>query len=167
MKKIDSPEVENSIQSEIDLLQLIVKKPKNYINDNTIKYAISSQKNMAKYSNNDYGIISLSLNSHKLYVNKYANMTYNQFNELRIKALFSISKIPATKKNKIEELKAENNNLKINNLILIKIIYDLKSTISNLALKTNSKYTIDEINNKLKQFEKLLNHANEVYFHEE
>ncbi|WP_250316265.1 MULTISPECIES: hypothetical protein [Acinetobacter] len=94
-------------------------------------------------------------------------MTYNQFNELRIKALFSISKIPATKKNKIEELKAENNNLKINNLILIKIIYDLKSTISNLALKTNSKYTIDEINNKLKQFEKLLNHANEVYFHEE
>ena len=58
---------------------------------------------------------------------------------------------------KIEELKAENNNLKINNLILIKIIYDLKSTISNLALKTNSKYTIDEINNKLKQFEKLLN----------
>lgn len=25
MKKIDSPEVENSIQSEIDLLQLIVK----------------------------------------------------------------------------------------------------------------------------------------------
>ena len=44
---------------------------------------------------------------------------------------------------------------------------DLKSTISNLALKTNSKYTIDEINNKLKQFEKLLNHANEVYFHEE
>lgn len=101
MKKIDSPEVENSIQSEIDLLQLIVKKPNNYINDNTIKYAISSQKNMAKYSNNDYGIISLSLNSHKLYVNKYANMTYNQFNELRIKALFSISKIPATKKNKI------------------------------------------------------------------
>lgn len=167
MKKFDLPEVVNSIQSEIDLLQLIINKPNNYINDNTIKNAISSQKNIAKYSNNEYGIISLSLNSHKLYVNKYANMTYNQFNDLRIKALFSISKTPSTKKNKIEELKAENNNLKINNLILIKIIYDLKSTILNLSLKTNNKYTIDEVNNKLKHFEKLLNHVNEVYFHEE
>lgn len=167
MKKFDLPEVENSIQSEIDLLQLIINKPNNYISDNTIKNAISSQKNIAKYSNNEYGIISLSLNSHKLYVNKYANMTYNQFNKLRKKALFSISKTPSIKKNKIEELKAENNNLKINNLILIKIIYDLKSTISNLALKTNNKYTIDEVNNKLKHFEKLLNHVNEVCFHEE
>ncbi len=45
MKKIDSLEVENSIQSEIDLLQLIVKKPNNYINDNTIKicYFISKK----------------------------------------------------------------------------------------------------------------------------
>ena len=167
MKKFDIHEVENSIQSEIDLLQLIINKPNNYINDNEIKTAISSQNNMAKYFNKEYGIVSLSLNTHKLYVNKYSNMTYIQFNELRIKVLSSISITSTGKKNKIEELKSENNNLKINNLILVKIIYDLKSTISNLALKTNSKYTIDEINNKLKQFEKLLNHANEVYFHEE
>lgn len=66
MKKIDSYEVENSIQSEIDLLQLIINKPNNYINDNDIKTAISSQKNIAKYSNREYGIISLSLNTHKL-----------------------------------------------------------------------------------------------------
>ncbi|WP_180100961.1 hypothetical protein [Acinetobacter sp. YH12151] len=166
MKKIDSYEVENSIQSEIDLLQLIINKPNNYINDNDIKNAISSQKNIAKYSNREYGIISLSLNTHKLYVNKYSNMTYIQFNDLRIKALSSISTTPASKKNKIEELKSENNNLKINNLILIKIIYDLKSTLSNLALGTNNQYIIDETNNKLKYFEKLLNHANEVVYNE-
>ncbi len=49
---------------------------------------------MAKYVNNEYGIISLSLNTHKLYVNKYSNMTYTQFNELRIKALSSIITSP-------------------------------------------------------------------------
>ena len=167
MKKIDSYEVENSIQSEIDLLQLIINKPNNYINDNEIKTAISSQNNMAKYFNKEYGIVSLSLNTHKLYVNKYSNMTYIQFNELRIKALSSISITSTGKKNKIEELKSENNNLKINNLILVKIIYDLKSTISNLALSTNDNYIINETNNKLKYFEKLLNHANEVIYHEE
>ena len=74
MKKFDNYEVEKSIQSEIDLLQLIINKPNNYINDNYIKTAISSQKNMAKYFNNEYGIISLSLNTHKLYVNKYSNI---------------------------------------------------------------------------------------------
>lgn len=167
MKKFDIHEVENSIQSEIDLLQLIINKPNNYINDNYIKTAISSQKNIAKYFNNKYGIIPLSLNTHKLYVNKYSNMTYIQFNELRIKALSSISTTSTIKKNKTEELKVENNNLKINNLILIKIIYDLKSTISNLALSTNNEYIINETNNKLKYFEKLLNHANEVIYYEE
>jgi hypothetical protein len=167
MKKFDTYEVENSIQSEIDLLQLIINKPNNYINDNEIKTAISSQNNMAKYFNKEYGIVSLSLNTHKLYVNKYSNMTYIQFNELRIKALSSISITSTGKKNKIEELKSENNNLKINNLILVKIIYDLKSTISNLALSTNDNYIINETNNKLKYFEKLLNHANEVIYHEE
>lgn len=93
-------------------------------------------------------------------------MTYTQFNDLRIKALSSITITLASKKNKIEELKSENNYLKINNLILIKIIYDLKSTISNLALGTNNQYVIDETNNKLKYFEKLLNHANEVVYNE-
>ncbi|MFX6058878.1 hypothetical protein ABTF11_14560 [Acinetobacter baumannii] len=166
MKKFDNYEVEKSIQSEIDLLQLIINKPNNYINDNDIKTAISSQKNIAKYSNSEYGIISLSLNTHKLYVNKYSNMTYTHFNDLRIKALSSITITLASKKNKIEELKSENNYLKINNLILIKIIYDLKSTISNLALGTNNQYVIDETNNKLKYFEKLLNHANEVVYNE-
>ncbi|MCT9382505.1 hypothetical protein KTI39_17850 [Acinetobacter baumannii] len=58
MKKFDNYEVEKSIQSEIDLLQLIINKPNNYINDNDIKTAISSQKNIAKYSNSEYGIIS-------------------------------------------------------------------------------------------------------------
>ena len=166
MKKFDNYKVENSIQSEIDLLQLIIKKPNNYINDNDIKTAISSQKNIAKYINNEYGIISLSLNTHKLYVNKYSNMTYIQFNELRIKALSSIITSPITIRNKTKELEKENNNLKINNLTLIKIIYDLKSTISNLALGTNNQYIIDETNNKLKYFEKLLNHANEVIYNE-
>ena len=90
MKKFDNYEVEKSIQSEIDLLQLIINKPNNYINDNDIKTAISSQKNIAKYSNSEYGIISLSLNTHKLYVNKYSNMTYTQFNDLRIKALSNV-----------------------------------------------------------------------------
>ena len=103
MKKFDNYEVEKSIQSEIDLLQLILNKPNNYINDNDIKTAISSQKNIAKYSNSEYGIISLSLNTHNLYVNKYSNMTYTQFNDLRIKALSSITITLASKKNKIEE----------------------------------------------------------------
>ena len=49
MKKFDNYEVEKSIQSEIDLLQLIINKPNNYINDNDIKTAISSQKNIAKW----------------------------------------------------------------------------------------------------------------------
>ena len=102
MKKFDTYEVENSIQSEIDLLQLIINKPNNYINDNEIKTAISSQNNMAKYFNKEYGIVSLSLNTHKLYVNKYSNMTYIQFNELRIKALSSISITSTGKKIKLK-----------------------------------------------------------------
>ncbi|ENU37020.1 MULTISPECIES: hypothetical protein [Acinetobacter] len=161
MKKFNDYEVENSIQSEIDFLKLIINKPQKYINDNYIKTAISSQKNMAKYVNNEYGIISLSLNTHKLYVNKYSNMTYTQFNELRIKALSSIITSPITIRNKTKELEKENNNLKINNLTLIKIIYDLKSIISNLALNTKNQYIIDETNNKLRYFEKLLNYVNE------
>ena len=94
-------------------------------------------------------------------------MTYIHFNKLRLKALSLISISSSNKKDKIKELEAENNNLKINNLTLNKIIYDLKSTISHLALSTDNKYIIDEINKKLKYFEKLLSSTNEIIYHEE
>ncbi|WP_252832247.1 hypothetical protein [Acinetobacter parvus] len=48
MKKFNDYEVENSIQSEIDFLKLIINKPQKYINDNYIKTAISSQKKYGK-----------------------------------------------------------------------------------------------------------------------
>ena len=166
MKKLILNEIQHSIFSEIDLLNLIIKSPINFKDSNEIMNALKSQNNLAKYSNKDLEILSLSLNTHKLYINKYSDITYSEYDDLRVKALSKISTSQKIKKDEITNLRIENDQLKINNFTLIKIIFDLKSTIKNLASNSNNQKTIDEINLKLMQFEKILSCNNEIFKNE-
>lgn len=166
MKKLILNEIQHSIFSEIDLLNLIIKSPINFKDSNEIMNALKSQNNLAKYSNKDLEILSLSLNTHKLYINKYSDITYSEYDDLRVKALSKISTSQKIKKDEITNLRIENDQLKINNFTLIKIIFDLKSTIKNLASNSNSQETINEINLKLMQFEKILNYNDDVFKNE-
>lgn len=166
MKKLILSEIQNSIYSEIDLLNLIIKSPINFKDSNEIMNALKSQNNLAKYSNKDLEILPLALNTHKLYINKYSDITYSEYDDLRVKALSSISTSQKIKKDEITNLRIENNQLKINNFTLIKIIFDLKSTIKNLASNSNNQKTIDEINLKLMQFEKILSCNSEIFKNE-
>lgn len=166
MKKLILNEIQHSIFSEIDLLNLIIKSPINFKDSNEIMNALKSQNNLAKYSNKDLEILSLSLNTHKLYINKYSDITYSEYDDLRVKALSKISTSQKIKKDEITNLRIENDQLKINNFTLIKIIFDLKSTIKNLASNSNNQKTIDEINLKLMQFEKILSYNSEIFKNE-
>ena len=166
MKKLILNEIQHSIFSEIDLLNLIIKSPINFKDSNEIMNALKSQNNLAKYSNKDLEILSLSLNTHKLYINKYSDITYSEYDDLRVKALSKISTSQKIKKDEITNLRIENNQLKINNFTLIKIIFDLKSTIKNLASNSNNQETINEINLKLMQFEKILSYNDDVFKNE-
>lgn len=166
MKKLILNEIQHSIFSEIDLLNLIIKSPINFKDSNEIMNALKSQNNLAKYSNKDLEILSLSLNTHKLYINKYSDITYSEYDDLRVKALSKISTSQKIKKDEITNLRIENNQLKINNFTLIKIIFDLKSTIKNLASNSNNQETINEINLKLMQFEKILSYNSEIFKNE-
>lgn len=166
MKKLILSEIQNSIYSEIDLLNLIISSPLNFKDSKDIMNSIKSQNNIAKYSNKDLGILPLSLNTHKLYINKYSDITYTQYDDLRIKALNKYHIPKNTRVDKITNLQIENNQLKINNLILIKIVFDLKSTIKNIALNTTNKKIIEEVNLKLMQFEKILSYNNVVLTNE-
>lgn len=166
MKKLILNEIQHSIFSEIDLLNLIIKSPINFKDSNEIMNALKSQNNLAKYSNKDLEILSLSLNTHKLYINKYSDITYSEYDDLRVKALSKISTSQKIKKDEITNLRIENDQLKINNFTLIKIIFDLKSTIKNLASNSNSQETINEINLKLMQFEKILSYNSEIFKNE-
>lgn len=166
MKKLILNEIQHSIFSEIDLLNLIIKSPINFKDSNEIMNALKSQNNLAKYSNKDLEILSLSLNTHKLYINKYSDITYSEYDDLRVKALSKISTSQKIKKDEITNLRIENNQLKIHNFTLIKIIFDLKSTIKNLASNSNNQITIDEINLKLMQFEKILSYNSEIFKNE-
>lgn len=166
MKKLILNEIQHSIFSEIDLLNLIIKSPINFKDSNEIMNALKSQNNLAKYSNKDLEILSLSLNTHKLYINKYSDITYSEYDDLRVKALSKISTSQKIKKDEITNLRIENDQLKINNFTLIKIIFDLKSTIKNLASNSNNQETINEINLKLMQFEKILSYNSEIFKNE-
>ena len=166
MKKLILSEIQNSIYSEIDLLNLIIESPLDFENSEDIITALKSQNNLAKYSNKELGIIPLSLNTHKLYINKYSDTTYLQYNDLRIRALNKCHTQESPKIEKITDLKIEDKKLKICNMTLTKIIFDLKSTIKNLASNSNNQKTIDEINLKLMQFEKILSYNDDVFKNE-
>lgn len=162
MKKISITSIELSLSAEIELLHLIIKSPNKFINSADIMQALKSQSNFSKYSNPELGILPLSLNSHKLYIKRYSNFTFTQLDNLRLKAYNIFNQPNNMKKDVIKDLRNENNILKVNNLTLIKIIYDLKSLVKHMILKTNDQALINELNIKLLSIEKLLNHSSEI-----
>ncbi len=165
MKKIKLQDIEESIYSEIDLLNDIIKHPNKY-EKNIYLPILVNQKNFSLYENKEYGIISISLNTHKYYTNKFLSTKYIFLNQLRIKAYNTLNDHNDSKKKLTNHTKLNLNSLIVkksieNNFNLVKIIYELKSLISHIYSRIEDNNLKNEINNKLLQIEHLIRFTQE------
>lgn len=165
MKKIKLQDIEESIYSEIDLLNDIIKHPNKYEKKIYLPILVN-QKNFSLYENKEYGIISISLNTHKYYTNKFLSSKYIFLNQLRIKAYNTLNDYNDSKKNLTNHTKLNLNSLIVkksieNNFNLVKIIYELKSLISHIYSRIEDNNLKNEINNKLLQIEHLIRFTQE------
>lgn len=157
---------ETSIYAEIDLLKDIITNPKNYISNQKIIKSLETQNSFSRYSDIDLKIITMSLNTHKFYCNTILLNGYNSLNELRIKCLDSLNQISKkstsnSRINKIDKLESRIDELMKHNLLLTKIIYDMKYSLEGLSLKSNDPKFKAEIKFKLSNYEKILSFSRE------
>jgi len=155
---------ETSIYAEIDFLKDIISHPKNYISNKQVIESLENQKSFSRYKNIDLKIISMSLNTHKFYCNYFLLNGYNSLDELRIKCLNLLNKNSenSTKNSeisKINKLETRIDELMKHNLLLTKIIYDMKYSLEGLSLKSNDPKFKAEIKFKLSNYEKLLSYT--------
>lgn len=155
---------ETSIYAEIDFLKDIISNPKNYISNKQVIESLENQNSFSRYKNIELKIISMSLNTHKFYCNTFLLNGYNSLNELRIKCLYLLNKTSEnstknTEINKINKLESRIDELMKHNLLLTKIIYDMKYSLEGLSLKSNDPKFKAEIKFKLSNFERLLSYT--------
>ena len=155
---------ETSIYAEIDFLKDIITNPKNYSLNKQVIESLENQNSFSRYRNIDLKIISMSLNTHKLYCNTFLLNGYHSLNELRIKCLNLLNQTPEnlTKKssvNKINNLESKIDELMKHNLLLTKIIYDMKYSLEGLSLKSNDPKFKAEIKFKLSNYERILSYT--------
>lgn len=155
---------ETSIYAEIDFLKDIISNPKNYISNKQVIESLENQNSFSRYKNIELKIISMSLNTHKFYCNTFLLNGYNSLNELRIKCLYLLNKTSEnstknTKINKINKLESRIDELMKHNLLLTKIIYDMKYSLEGLSLKSNDPKFKAEIKFKLSNYERLLSYT--------
>lgn len=152
---------ETAIYAEIDLLKDIISNPNNYKSNQQILKALENQSSFSRYQNPDHNILSMSLNTHKFYCNSFLLNGYSSLNELRVKCytLLNQSEFVSSKNsqnNKIDNLELRIHELIQHNLMLTKIIYDLKYSLEGISLKSNDPKFKAEIRFKLSNYEKLL-----------
>ena len=157
---------ETSIYAEIDLLKDIITNTQNYISNQQVINALETQNSFSRYENIDLKIISMSLNTHKFYCNTFLLNGYNSLNELRIKCLDSFNEIlknstANSSTNKIDKLESRIDELMKHNLLLTRIIYDMKYSLEGLSLKSNDPKFKAEIKFKLSNYEKILSFSRE------
>ncbi|MFV5486593.1 hypothetical protein [Acinetobacter baumannii] len=157
---------ETSIYAEIDLLKDIIANTQNYISNQQVIKALETQNSFSRYENIDLKIISMSLNTHKFYCNTFLLNGYNSLNELRIKCLDSLNEIlknstANSSTNKIDKLESRIDELMKHNLLLTRIIYDMKYSLEGLSLKSNDPKFKAEIKFKLSNYEKILSFSRE------
>lgn len=165
MKKIKLHDIEESILSEVDLLNDIIKFPNKYDRDIFLSILVN-QKNFSLYENKEHGIISTSLNTHKYYANIYLASRYIFLNQLRIKAYNILKKYNYENKDLKKNSKKDIDNIIFNKTIennfnLIKIIYELKSLLSHISSCIDDNNLKNEINSKLFQIENLIRFTKE------
>lgn len=134
-----------SIEAELKLLEDIKTDPQKMLNDDIIFNALRDQTSFSKYFDPNLRIFSYSLNTHKIYANKFYILGYNGIDKLRIEALESLKSL---KMKKITTKDTDPNNL-INalmqrNLLLTNLVVYLNQNLSSFAHKSNSLILINE-----------------------
>lgn len=87
----------NSLVSRIRLLHSVVENPREYVGDECIKAALSSQLAFARYENSSLNIGSCSLNSLKKYAGQLGE-GFDGLEKLRIAAYKAIRSVKKTRK---------------------------------------------------------------------
>lgn len=159
---------ETSILSEFDLLNDIITSTDKYRSNNQLVNALKNQSSLARYVNCDLKIISMSLNSHKHYCNLVLLDGYSSLNKLRIRSLEVLNfqereKNAKSQKKNFEILELKLDKLMKHNLILTKIIYDLKYSLEGLSIKSDDPKFKAEVKFKLSSLEKLLIYSSESF----
>ena len=157
---------ETTIYSEIDLLKDIISNPHNYYSNQQILRALETQGSFSRHQNTDLKIISMSLNTHKFYCNNILLNGYISLNNLRVKCYNLLNQTLTdssenSKKSKIDNLEFKIHELMQHNLMLTKIIYDMKYSLEGICLKSNDPKFKAEIRFKLSNYEKLLSFSKE------
>ncbi|WP_454667575.1 hypothetical protein [Acinetobacter calcoaceticus] len=157
---------ETSIFSEVELLKDIILRPNFYKDDYEVFKALISQNSFAKFKSPKFKIEAMSLNTHKHYTEIFLITGYKYLDSLRIKAYEALKndiEITISKKpiNKVLELEEQILNLMKHNLLLTKIIYDMKFSLEGLSFKSDDPQLKAEIKVKISTFEKLLSLSGE------
>ena len=157
------------IEAELNLLKRIHDSPYAYLKDrrNFIEI-LRTQKNFAKFSDENLGILSYSLNTQKYYCDKYHLLGYNHINNLRISAykkLISLNKKskPISKKasKPLHTNIASSEQIIKNNLMLMSIMLYLKEKLQEYAFQSQNKEIQNDFIVVNRQIEKILGTINE------
>lgn len=152
--------IELSIKNEIIMLNSIINKSfKNKLHTEAIILALKNQSNFSKFKNFDLKILSYSLNSHKSYIEKYSNFSFNAFDNLRKEALTCITHNNI--KSKIKKNDNDKNEIitKLNrqNILLISFLHMMKEKMEVYAYTSSKPELINDFNFFLKEFEQIIN----------
>lgn len=158
--------IEISVNNEISLLLSIINHPENYKKDKSIFLNIlKNQTNLANYKKIELKIKSYSLNSHKLYVEKYTKYSFVEFDFLRKKAYTALKTIKSEnsqKEIKYNEIKPSVNIFLKNNLLLNSIILTLIEKLGVYAFKSKNEELINDYKYQLNQIKKIMSELNEL-----
>lgn len=139
------------------LLIEIIKEPLSFKDNEAIKIALKSQGGLAKFSDKERTIAACSLNTLKTASDALLNRGFVELDELRINAKNAIQKAivgsKATKStltglhNKVDSLESQLNTMRKSNLLLTRIIYELRSELKRMAYSSD---TAEKIQNDYK-----------------
>lgn len=154
--------IELSIKNEIKMLNSIINNSfKSKIPLESIIFSLKNQTNFSRFNNFDLKILSYSLNSHKSYIEKYSNLSFNEFNNLRKEALTSITHSNIKSKTKKEDNNKVKNEIisKLNrqNILLISFLHMMKDKMEVYAYTSSKPELINDFNFFLKEFEQIIN----------
>ncbi|GEM_PF-1062449 len=171
MKKLIN---QKSITSKLELLEKIIKKPTEYINNSDVLNALASQSSLAKFADEKLKITGCSLNTFKSNAEKIVPGGFSAFDRQRINALEKLTTKRKTEKNKpsigtrqhyinkTKQLEMQVNSLQKDNILLSVLICNLRASLKTMAFSSiNRKVEYQRLNESITAKLSLLNFQTE------
>ncbi|WP_321891566.1 hypothetical protein [Burkholderia cenocepacia] len=88
----------NSVGQQVtarqNLLKDVASTPAKYLDNQVVRKAIATQGNLAKLRHDQYGIVSMALNTLKAHANDFQSHGWSELDILRLHALKQVNSVP-------------------------------------------------------------------------